>query len=615
MFTTRRAVLGAGAAGAALLASGCVQAAGDQSARLTEVLDRVSTEILHESPERCTALGIDEARAGGRYIDKLSDSSKDGARRYRAILETALTDLNAINRAGLSQQDTVTLDVVKTSFENSVANMRYEVGGGAGAPYVVTQLTGAYTSIPDFLDSQHPVTTRDEAEAYLARVGEFARQLDQETAIIGADAEAGVIAPDFAIDKAIQQLTQFASAAPAQNVLVQSLVRRLPGVAEIPETERAGFVTRAEAAVREAVLPAYQRQIEALTAVRPRAVHDAGVWRLENGADMYATSLRQRTTTSLTPDEIHDMGLELIAQHTGEMDAILRAQGLTNGTVAQRIATVSNRPDQLYPNTDAGRAQLLSDLNAQVEAIEAMMPRAFNTLAQAPLEIKRVPVTTEAGAPGGYYERASLDGSRPGAYYINLRDTREWPKFSLPTLTYHEGVPGHHWQISIQQESGSIPFIRSALLGFSAFSEGWGLYAEQLADELGAYEGDPLGRLGYLQSATFRASRLVVDTGMHAKRWTREQAIQSMMEATGDQQSAVVTEIERYSVWPGQACSYMVGRQAINRMRDNARQTLGAAFDLKGFHDTMLANGAVPLSVLEQIVQTWAAGASGAAPS
>jgi uncharacterized protein (DUF885 family) len=607
MNTTRRAVLGAGAAGVALLASGCQQPAADQSAQLTAVLDRVSTQILHESPERCTALGVTEEQAGGRFIDKLSDDSKEGARRYRGILETALRDLNALDRARLAPQDTVTLDVVKTSFENSVATSSYEIGSGAGAPYVVTQLTGAYTSVPDFMDNQHPLTTRDEAEAYIARLGEYVRQLDQDTAIIAADATSGVIPPDFAIDKAITQLNQFARIAPAQTVLVQSLVRRLPEVTEIPEADRAGYLSRAETAVRDQILPAYQRQIEALRAVRARAPHDAGVWRLNQGAEMYAASLRQRTTTSMTPDEIHDVGVDLVAQYTSEMDAILQRQNMTQGSVAQRIQALSRRPEQLYPNNDTGRAQLLADLNVQIQAVTALMPNAFTTLAQAPLEIRRVPVTTEAGAPGGYYERASLDGSRPGAYYINLRDTREWPKFSLPTLSYHEGVPGHHWQVSIQQESGSIPFIRSALLGFSAFSEGWGLYAEQLADELGVYAENPLGRLGYLQSMTFRASRLVVDTGMHAKRWTREQAIQSMMEATGDQESSVATEIERYSVWPGQACSYMVGRQAINRMRETAQNTLGARFDLKGFHDTMLGNGAVPLSVLDAIMNEWAA--------
>jgi uncharacterized protein (DUF885 family) len=390
-------------------------------------------------------------------------------------------------------------------------------------------------------------------------------------------------------------------------VLVTSLVRRLPQTEGVLEAERAGFASRAESIVRDSVMPAYQRQIEALQRVRPQAVHEAGIWRLAQGAEMYPVALRSRTTTTMTPDEIHDMGVDLVAQFNGEMDAILRAQGMTAGSVAQRLQALSRRPDQLYPNTDAGREQILADLNTQTRHIESLMPQAFNTLAQAQLEIKRVPVFTEAGAPGGYYQRAALDGSRPGAYYINLRDTREWPRFTLPTLNYHEGVPGHHWQISIAQESTSIPFIRSALLGFSAFSEGWGLYAEQLADELGAYADNPLGRLGYLQSATFRASRLVVDTGIHHKRWTREQAIQSMMDATGDQESSVTTEIERYCVWPGQACSYMVGRQAINRMRDSARQTLGAGFDLKGFHDTMLANGAVPLSVLEALMQEWTA--------
>jgi uncharacterized protein (DUF885 family) len=611
MHTTRRALLGAGAAGAALLATGC-QWGGDQGSQLTAILDRVSTEILRESPERCTSLAVSEEQAGGRYIDRLGDASKDGMRRYRGILETALRDLDAINRERLSTEDGVTLDVVKTSFENSVANMRHEVGGGAGAPYVVTQLTGYYTDFPDFMASQHPLRSRDEADAYLTRLSAYPAALDQETAIIAEDAAAGVIPPDFAIDKALVQLGQFRTTPAAQTVLVTALAGKLADIAEIAETDRTGLTARAEAIVRDEILPAYQRQIEALQRVRPQATHDAGIWRLAQGAEMYAASLRQRTTTTLTPDEIHTMGVELIAQLNSEMDAILRAQGMSDGTVAQRIQALSRRPDQLYPNTDAGRAQILADLNAQTQAITAMMPEAFNTLARAQLEIRRVPVYTEAGSPGGYYQRAALDGSRPGAYYINLRDTREWPRFTLPTLNYHEGVPGHHWQISIQQESGSIPFIRSALLGFSAFSEGWGLYAEQLADELGAYEQNPLGRLGYLQSATFRASRLVVDTGMHHMRWSREQAIQSMMEATGDQESSVTTEIERYAVWPGQACSYMVGRQEINRLRREAAGALGDRFDLKGFHDTMLANGAVPLSVLEGIVQRWTAEQAGA---
>jgi len=616
MYLSRRALLGAGAAGMAVL-SGCATGAPttetpapDASARLAARLDQAVTDMLRRSPERCTSLGIDEQRAGGRFIDKLSDASKQGRADYRAMLQRTLQDLSAFDRASLPARDQVTLDVVTTSFQNTVAGQGFAPGGGAGAPYVVSQLDGAYTDVPDFMDAQHPLRTRDQADAYLARLNEFVRQLDQETAIISEDAGAGVIPPDFIIDRALGQLNTFASTAPAQTVLVQTLVRRLPALTEISESDRGAYVSRAEGIVRDAIMPAYQRQIAALRAIRPRANHDAGIWKLPQGAEMYAAALRSRTTTDMTPDEIHETGVALVRDFNGQMDTILRAQGLTRGSVAARVRQLSQRPDQLYPNTDAGRAQILADLNTQTRHIVSLMPQAFNTLAQAQLEIRRVPVATEAGAPGGYYQRAALDGSRPGAYYINLRDTSEWPKFTLPTLNYHEGVPGHHWQISIQQESGSLPFIRGAMLGFSAFSEGWGLYAEQLADELGVYADDPLGRIGYLQSAAFRASRLVVDTGIHHKRWTREQAIQSMLEATGDQESSVTTEIERYCVNPGQACAYMIGRQAINRMRTASQTALGARFDLKAFHDTMLSNGAVPLSVLDRIMSDWTAAQS-----
>ena len=607
MNTTRRALLGATAAGIVLAACGR-QAGGDLGA----LLDRISTDFLRESPEFATSLAISEEQAGGRYIDRLSDASKEGFVRQRQVGETALADLRKLDRARLSAADAVTYDVVTTAIENNVAAAGFEFGGGAGAPYVLTQLTGSYTFIPDFLASQHPVTNREQADAYLTRLSAYARMLDQETTRLGEDVGAGVVAPDFALDGAIRQLSAFAGTAPAQTVLVQSLQSRLAGVAEIADADKTAMAQRAEAIVRDEVLPAYRRQIEALTGVRAQATHDAGIWKLQRGDEMYAVSLRNQTTTSMTPDEIHQMGVDLVRSLNSEMDAILRAQGLTRGTVAQRVQQLARRPDQIYPSTEAGRTQLLADLNAQVEAVKARMPEYFGTLARAALEIKRVPEYTEAGAPGGYYQGAALDGSRPGAYYINLRDpATEWPKFTLPTLTYHEGVPGHHWQIAIQQESGSIPFIRSALLGFNAYAEGWGLYAEQLADEIGMYADNPFGRVGYLQSAAFRASRLVVDTGIHSKRWTREQAIASMVEATGDQESNVVTEIERYCVWPGQACGYMVGRQAINRMRDAARTALGDNFDFKGFHDAILTNGSTQLSVTETLVQQWVATVSG----
>ncbi|MEZ5994143.1 MAG: DUF885 family protein [Hyphomonadaceae bacterium] len=597
---SRRSLLGATAASAVVAACSSRVAADRQ---LADVLDRLVTEFLRESPETATSLSVSVEQAGGAYLNRLSDPTRAGLARFRGILEAGLRDLGAIDRAGLSESDQVTLDVVTTSLSDNAADISFEPS--ARYPYVVSQLTGSYVNIPDFLASQHPIGSREQVEGYLARITAFAGVLDEESRLIAADASAGVVPPDFAIDRALEQQELFARTPAAQTAIVASFANRLGNVEEIPESERAALVARAEALVRDEVLPAYGRQIEALRAIRAGATHDAGVWRLPRGEELYATALRVQTTTTMNPDEIHQMGLDLIAQHTSEMDAILRAQGLTRGTAAQRLQEIGRRPDQLYPNTNAGREQCLQDLNALVHRTAALMPQFFGRQARAQLEIRRVPEYTEAGAPGGYYNVAALDGSRPGVYYINLRDMRDLAKFGLETLTYHEGIPGHHWQFALQQEAQDIPFIRSALMFFAAYAEGWALYSEQLMDEAGAYANNPINRLGYLQSATFRASRLVVDTGIHAKRWTREQAIQSMSEATGDALGPITTEIERYCVWPGQACSYMVGKQAILRARSAAQTALGDRFDLKGFHDTVVGNGATPLSVTELLVQRW----------
>jgi len=597
----------------------CTRQAGSGDTELNALLDRISTEFLREAPEYATALAVSEEQAGGRYIDRLSDASKEGKARNLQMSERALADLRALNRDTLPAQGKVSYDVVATAIENSNAAARFSPGSGATGPYVLTQLTGAYTGLPDFLASQHPVTNRDQADAYLTRLSAYAQMLDQEIAVFNADVGAGVIPPNFCLLRrdaegkevgAIGQLRDFARIPAAQNVLVSSFSGKLGEVAEIAAADKTALAQRAEAIVRDEIYPAYQRQIDALTAVLPRATADAGIWKLPQGEEMYLAALTQHTTTSMSADEIHNMGLELLRELQAEMETIFRAQGMTRGTLVERYTALGRRPDQIYPKTEAGRARLLADLNAQVAAITARMPEVCGQQARAALEIKRVPEFTEAGAPGGYYQPAALDGSRPGSYYINLRDPpTEWPKYKLPTLTYHEGVPGHHWQISVAQESGDLPFIRSALLGFNAYQEGWGLYSEQLADEMGMYQNDPFGRLGYLQSAAFRASRLVCDTGLHSssKRWTREQAIQSMVEATGNEVSSTTTEIERYCVWPGQATGYMVGRQAINRIRESARTALGERFDIKGFHDAVLTNGATPLSVTESIVNDWVA--------
>lgn len=612
MFTTRRAFVGTTAVGLALAGcatpgDGASSAAGGGS-EFNALLDRISSEILHEAPEYATMLAVSEERAGGRYIDRLSDVSKAGKARGIAQTERMIAEMRAFNRDTLSAADKVSYDVVLTAADSNLAAARFSPGGGATGPYAVTQLTGSYTGTPDFLASHHPVTNRDQADAYLTRLSLYAQQLDQENAVITEDAAGGVIPPDFAIRGAVSQLQTFARIAPDQNPLVRAFAQKLEAAEAIPAADKAALAQRARTILTGEVLPAYQRQIDTLNGVLPRATSDAGIWKLPQGAEMYAAALRVHTTTSMGPDEIHNLGVDLLRQLQSEMETIFRAQGMTRGTLTERYTELGRRPDQIYPSTDEGRAALLQALNEQVRAITARMPEVCHTQARAPLEIKRVPAYTEAGAPGGYYQPAALDGSRPGSYYINLRDpANEWQKYKLPTLTYHEGVPGHHWQIAVSQEAQGLPFIRSALLGFGAYQEGWGLYAEQLADEMGMYANDPFGRLGYLQSMAFRASRLVVDTGIHDKRWTREQAIQSMVQATGNEVSSTTTEIERYCVWPGQATGYMVGRQAINNIRQNARNALGARFDIRGFHDAVLTNGATPLSVTESLVNEWVA--------
>jgi uncharacterized protein (DUF885 family) len=412
-----------------------------------------------------------------------------------------------------------------------------------------------------------------------------------------------VVPPDFCIDGALKQLKGFAAKKPADTVLVQALARKVSD-AKLDAAVQKDLVARTTKIVKEQVLPAYQRQIAELKAARAHAPHDAGVWRLPDGANYYLVGLRNYNTTELSPDQVHEMGLTLIESLHKQMDAILKGQGMAEGSVGARMDKLAKDPKQLYPNTDAGRKELLAALNQQIADLQPLLPKYFGVLAKAKLEIRRVPPYIEAGAPGGYYMTGSVDGSRPGAYYINLRDTSEWPKFSLPTLTYHEGEPGHHWQGSIALES-KLPLIRGGMLDFSGYAEGWGLYAEQLADEMGVYKNDPFGELGYLQSMVFRATRLVVDTGMHYKKWSREKAIDFMVEATGDQRSSVTTEIERYAVWPGQATAYMVGRETINRLRDEAQLQLADKFDLRAFHDLVLTNGSVPLSVLDTVVKNW----------
>ncbi len=605
----RRRLLMSVAAGGALAAVGPVRALA--STALTQaapnaattafhaLLDRIADEMLLSDPELLTMLGMDRGpKADARF--KLSDRSQAKIDADKAKFVDAMKAVKAIDQGQLNAADQVYYDTLEFFGDTVMTGYDFPYGGGfSPSPYTVSQLGGAYQQIPDFLDSQHRIETADDAEAYLSRLSAFAAGMDAERARMQAEFAAGAVPPDFVIDRTLTQMDTITGTAVADSVMTKSLARRTA------EKDISGdWAARAEAILTNEVYPAIQRQAEAFKTVRPNATHDGGVWRLPDGEAYYRFGLKYYTTSSMTPDEVHQMGLEQVAEISARTDALLKAQGLTQGSVGARVAALGEDARFVYPNTDEAKDELIQELNAQMVAIQARMPEYFGRLPKSPCDIKRVPVAIEAGAPGGYYMPPALDGSRPGAYYINLRDTAEWPKWTLPTLTYHEAVPGHHFQIALQQEKPDTPLLMK-VMGFSAYSEGWGLYAEQLADEIGAYENDPFGQIGYLQSLMFRAARLVVDSGLHHKRWSREQGIRYMVDTLGDQESSIATEVERYCVWPGQASSYKVGHTTWVRLREDAKKRLGGRFDIKGFHDTGLNLGGVPLTVLERTMNAW----------
>ncbi len=540
-------------------------------AQLDSAFDTILNDLLAASPVTATYLGMDKGRfAGQRHL--IDDRGPASLSNNAARLRKAVGLLGAVDRSQLNAADRVDYDTVMWDQSNQAqAAQTFSFGENATpfntsfyavSPYVVSQLTGLYCVTPDFLDSQHTIAVKDDADAYVERLDGFARGLDQETDRIRSEASRGISPPDFILSKTITQLTGLRDADPAQSRLINSLVERT-AAANIA----GDWLTVATTKVTGPLKDALNRQIDALTALLPTARHDAGVRSLPNGDAYYAYAARMGTSTDLSPRDIHALGLAKVADISAELDTRLRALGLTQGTVGERIQGMYADPKYLYPNTDDGKAQLIGDLNQKVATIYARLPDYFGVLPKTKVTIKRVPVAIEAGQAGGYYQPASLDGSRPGTYYINLRNTAECPSWTLPTLTYHESVPGHHLQGSIQQEARGLPTLRK-VVGFNAYVEGWALYAEQLAGEMGMYDKDAPGRVGYLHDALFRAVRLVVDTGIHYLGWSREQAIQYVVDTSANAIGEATSEIERYCTWPGQALGYMTGKLTWLKIRD-----------------------------------------------
>lgn len=608
-FNRRDMILG-GAALAALAPA--VARASAEGERLSALLDGFFQAGLRQSPESATNLGLDTG-ANADLKSRLRDDSAEGIARARALNAAQLAQLRTVDRAALTPAERVNLDTVLYTRQSAADINAFDFGGSAygPTPYVISQQSGAYQSVPDFLDTKHRIETAADADAYLARLEAFAVQLDQQTARQKHDAAQGVVPPDFLLDTTLTQMdVLIASGEPAkgvsgmfgpQSLLVTSIARRAEAKGLGPR-----YDLEARRIYETKIAPALVRQRDQTRALRAHARHDAGVWAIKDGPAFYAAALKANTTSRLTPDEVHQLGLDQAKEIGARLDGLLKAQGLSQGTVGERVRALYKDPASFFPDTDAGKAAAIAYCNAKLDAVRPRLPKAFKRLPPYAFEVRRVPPATEAGAASAFSQGPALDGSRPGLVYFNLHDTAEWPRWSLPSTVFHEGLPGHQLEGGLALSNKDLPLIRKSL-GFSGYAEGWALYAEQLADELGMYDDDPLGRIGYLRFQLFRAGRCVVDTGIHHLRWSREQAIQYFVDLDGDAPGFATREVERYCANPGQACSYKLGHTVWVNARARAQAALGARYDIKDFHEAGLGCGRVPLDVLDGVIDGWIA--------
>ena len=567
---------------------------------LDNYVNKITLQLTLDSPQVLSQLGFIDNTPLDFHSGKLDDYTRAHEQDVLDRLHRARAGLDRYGPDGLAGQRLTTWNVTAWFLDDLIREAEFEHAG-----YRVNQISGPTVELPQFLTDTHVIRDARSAERYLSRLAEFGRVLREVHGRVADDRDAGIVPPDFVIDQSLAGMRAFIDGGAARNALVTTLPDRLAKVEDLDDARRAEYVRRAQSLVAHEVIPGYEAMIALFEGLRRTATHDAGIWRIPGGEAYYAAQLQSNTTTRMSADDVHALGLAEVARIEGEMTAILDAQGVSGTSLAERIRAVSADPRQIFPNDETGRAGMLAFLKDVDRRVMAVAPRYFKTIPPQPLEIVRVPEYAQDAAPGGYYNPPALDGSRPGRFYINQKDTADNPRWTLPTLMIHEGSPGHHFQLSAQQLMQDVPLLRR-VLPFSAYSEGWALYVERVAKtDMGLYDADPFGDLGRLQAEMFRAVRLVVDTGMHARRWSREQSIDYMVAKTGMTEAEVTREIERYVVWPGQATSYKVGQLALLRMRQDAERALGPNFDLREFHEVVLMNGAMPLAVLEGVVDRW----------
>ena len=561
--------------------------------------EKVFVRFALQNPEMLSSIGLLEQFGYRAHNGHLDDASLEHDQAMMALAREALTDLRAYDLAAQSPSQQLSTRILAWYLENEIAGQEFSFHN-----YPVNQLHGVQSSQPEFMVDIHQIPDRKGAEHYLARLGEWGRKFDQVIDGLRYREDRGITPPRFVLERVLTEMRAFIDVPVEENVLYTSFAERVEALENLSDETKMALRSECGEAITSTVYPAYNRLIEACEGLGSRASSDDGVWKFPEGDAFYAHVLHTYTTTTLSPDEVHDLGRREVARIEAEIRRILDAQGHLGKTPGEWLQVLSEDPQFLpYAETEAGRVAALDQYSKILDESFARSQTLFKRMPKASLEVRPVPDFKEDTSPAAYYRRPAMDASRPGVFYVNLGKLAETTSFSMKTLAYHEGIPGHHFQIAIAQELEGLPMFRS-LLPFTAYIEGWALYAEWLAHEMGLYEGDPYGNLGRLQMEMLRAVRLVVDTGIHAKHWTREAAIAYMLEKTG--QDGTI-EIERYIVNPGQACAYMVGMLKIRALRDHAEEALGADFSLPAFHDVVLRNGALPLDILEDLVEQWIA--------
>jgi uncharacterized protein (DUF885 family) len=575
-----------------------------------EMLNRQALALVWGHPQIMTSLGVLDGTPLDRWSGELDPYSLAERDKEYAQELNFETQIKRWDRASLSKQEQLSYDILLWENEQQLSGRNYPWTGADGHAYAVDQAFGIQKELPNFLLSQHQTTNALLARRYVERLMAMAAVLDAVNSDVLRQAKLGVVPPDFIIDDSVDQMKTLIATAPASNVLVSNLSSKMAKLTDLDAGEKSRLTGAAIVAVRDGVYPAYRRLIARMQDIRKLATHDAGLWHLKGGDAFYADQLRLLTSTDMTPAEIHNYGLSEVTRISAEADKELRSVGLVDGTVGARLDWLMKDPRFLYSNDDKGRALMLARYKQLLGHVKTLLPQYFSYIPPQQLDVRRVPPYAEKGSAGAYYEQPSLGGSRPGVFFANLRNVGETPMWAMPTLAYHEGIPGHHMQLSTAQSIQGLPYLRRFNF-LPAYGEGWALYAEHLASDMGLYKNDPYGDLGRLQAELFRAVRLVVDTGMHAQHWSREQAIQYMQTTTGMAPSDVTAEVERYVVWPGQACAYKIGMKTILGLREQAKSELGPKFDIKQFHAVVLENGAMPLWLLQKNVDAWIADREG----